>query len=396
MANHVWIIPLFLACVEIIRLINTALKSPAKKKLVKRLERLILFFQIPDVLTLEQKAELEAMIGIDVDVSFFSSIFSKLVEQVTTNTEFTMGYLSKQIKKTEQISVFQTPDTVKLLVDKATIQDFLTTEMHNLPYLFFIGIWFNSLIMDEVIRVHNEEYNNGMFIIEGKGGCFMLFSILAQFDVPLETARMLILNAGRGDVDIGIVVSSKAADPETLISSICETVFNKMQQVTDEWSRQDGIIPEIVQWLFLNSPEIRNQGFQLCPRKDLMIKKDNFFFNKKVQGQQEKILYVGDNETLTFYQPTGEFVSFHLARICIGFKKDGVVHKSELCDISIVKLDDFLREETFQKLEKNAVKCPDFLNCDVYDKILSYYNRLGYNLDASVTATVRGLITNWA
>ena len=403
--KHLKIPSFFEQCLEIVRLIIEALENGTNtKKLMKRFERIILIFQIPNMLTDNQKNHIENLISNIKTTTRFQKIMNYSKSFIKENLSYCIGHLSNMLRKNNEIPVFPTSKSVELLSDKADSQSFLTSEMHNTPLLFFVGIWMNKLIAKNIIEEHKEEFNNRHFIIEGKGGGFMAYSALVYFHMSLDLARNLIQNAGRGDVDIGILISPHVDNFEKLRSSICDTVNRTMLQITDTYGDKDSILSDIIRELLKMSPKITQENYCLYNRKSFKMLKKNIIFNTisddESKNNDDKFVFTSRNKTLEFIYITKK-ISFELNRICISFVKikdddddDGNLFKSELLDISIQGLDDTdLQNGSFYKFLEISMDSPDFLHPIVFNKIMDYYSRLDYKIPNNLVEMVKLLIT---
>ena len=389
---------------EVVRLFLEGIRMSNNNKLIKRLERIILAFQLPGIITDDEKKTIETLIGNIQTETLFEKKMNNIYVFFKENVSFAIGFLSEFIIKDKEIPVYSTFKSVKLLDEKATSQAFLTREMHDLPVLFFIGIWMFNLIMQKVIEKHPEEYKSGSFVFEGKGGCFFAFSILAQYNVPLDLARILIQNAGRGDVDISILISPHVDNAQKLHESICDTIGEVMLQIIKMYGGENSILDDIIKLLVSMSSEITRKGYVLSRRKSFELSNKNPLFHKISDDEKndKNIIYASVNKTLTFSR-LKDVCSFHLYRICIPYSVqmntcqnlDNTFHKSELLDISIQNItkDTQSLKGIFYEVIEKSIFSHDFLNPLVFEKILSYYHRLGYNIPNSLIETLKLLIT---
>jgi hypothetical protein len=365
---------------EVVRMIIQEILLPNGQKIGKRIVRIQLAMEIPEILTTSQKSKIRQMLS-DIPESSSSRILT-LVTDTVKNTVYEKAHImmcnvSSHLALPNDLPIFSSFKMEKKILLKKEKDSFLTEEMHLTPVLFIIGLWTNNLVFKEVIKKHQSQYDRGEFKIEGKGGCFLGFTLLVKNGLSHKMAIDIYKNCCLGDVDLGIHISPDIDGRDELRNSICDTIADVSNQLKFTFFKKDSIVADVIESLV--TQKIKDAGYRLATRQDLQLLEGKgirgFFYNelvtKNLKGYDGRVWF-SDNDTLSFARKN-EYCSFRLQRLCIGFVKEDTVYKSELVDWATPSFKDTgVKKGKFYEFLEMSMKCHDFTSEGYIEHLVNY------------------------
>jgi len=309
---------------ELVRLIRMDTLNDGPKK-EKRIQRLHTIMHTKGYLTKDQQvliyklATLYTKPNIAIEkpsegyLSIMVSCFFKLCDRMMRRITYFANFFTKKVLIPRNWSSF-----IDLSVKPNA---FLTLEMHNNLLLYYIGVTIGEKILQKLISLYPQEYEDGDFYILAKGGCVLALDLLSLDDLNNQERKEIFDLFGRGDADFGLHVRPGNELFHSAISKDCAILMNKTLSIFGKNSSISNHIQNLL------TPSIKAKGYYLSGRSDVVLKNMEGilgFFFVELLNQKRTIrsnMFSSFNYTLKFERKkekdSSDISQFWLFRIAI-------------------------------------------------------------------------------